>query len=303
MPPIDRRRLTRIRRLVGDITAEQLRYVDWALARDVGVFVPVAGPCGYAIAVGHAHPAWSFIVPFDDRCRVRVDGRVIGSRPGQLCAIGPGVPHEELPGQELARYAAVFVSPRLLRRALAHHRLEALPPMRGARFAGTPEIVVAIREIMLEHAARFPGSEAIVDAAAVRLVHLVLRALLGVKRLPDRVPEREGLRRAAELADDRVDHPLTVRDLARAAGMSPFHFSREFKRETGHAPRAYLRRARLERAKRLLAADDRPVTEVALDCGFCSASHLATSFARAFRMPPSRYRAMLRRGRHRPQRR
>jgi transcriptional regulator GlxA family with amidase domain len=159
------------------------------------------------------------------------------------------------------------------------------------------------RRFRLEHSAGLPGGGDIVDATAIRLVHLILRALLGVERLSDRIPQREALRRAADLADAGMGEPLTVPDLARAAGMSPFHFSREFKRDTGQTPRAYLRRARLERAKRLLAADDRPVTEVALECGFCSASHLATSFARAFRMAPSRYRAMLRRGHYRPQRR
>jgi AraC-like DNA-binding protein len=295
--------MRRIRSLVGEITAEQLRYVDWALARDLGVFIPVAGPCGYAVRAGHTHPAWSFIVPFDDHCRVRIDGRLIRSRPGQICAIGPGVPHEELLGDEPARYAAVFVAPRLLRRALLRHRVDRLPPMRGTCFGGTPEIVGAVRDIMLEHSAGLPGGGDIVDATAIRLVHLILRALLGVERLSDRIPQREALRRAADLADAGMGEPLTVPDLARAAGMSPFHFSREFKRDTGQTPRAYLRRARLERAKRLLAADDRPVTEVALECGFCSASHLATSFARAFRMAPSRYRAMLRRGHYRPQRR
>ena len=54
--------MQRIRRLVGPITREQLRYVDWALASDLGVFVPVAGPCGYATTPEHAHPAWSFVV-------------------------------------------------------------------------------------------------------------------------------------------------------------------------------------------------------------------------------------------------
>ena len=119
--------------------------------------------------------------------------------------------------------------------------------------------------------------------------------MLGVKRHPARVPERDAIRRAAELADGHTGEPLSVRDLAAAAEMSPFHFSREFKRETGRTPRAYLGHARLERAKRLLAGDDRPVTQVAMECGFASASHLATAFRRAFRMAPSRYRAMLRR--------
>jgi AraC family transcriptional regulator len=295
--------MRRIRRLVGAITEEQLRHVDWALARDVGVFIPVAGPCGYAITVGHAHPAWSFVVPFDDRCRVRIDGRVLTARPGQLSVIAPGVAHEELPGDEPARYAAVFVAPALLRRALSHHAVDRLPALRGDRFPAGPEIVGAIREMMVEHSARLPGGGAIVAAAATRLVHLLLRAVLGSARRPDRLPQRENIRRSVELAEARLGDPLTVPDLARAAGLSPSHFSHEFKRETGQAPRVYLRRARLERAKRLLAADDRPVTEVALECGFCSASHLATSFARAYRMPPSRYRAMLRRGRHGPQRR
>jgi AraC-like DNA-binding protein len=293
--------MRRIRRLVGDVTAEQLRYVDWALARDVGVFMPVAGPCGYAVTRNHVHPAWSFIVPFDDRGRVRIDRRVVHSQPGLLCAIGPGVPHEELIADQPARYAAVFVAPRLIQRALLHYGTTRLPPLRGERFPATSEIIRAVRELMLEHKAGLPGGVAILDATAVRLVHLILRALLRVERRSDCVPDRESIRRAVDLADAHSGDALTVRDLARAACMSPFHFSREFKRET-ETPRAYLRRARLERAKKLLAADDRPMTEVALECGFCSPSHFATAFARTFRMPPSRYRAMMRHGAVRPQR-
>jgi len=154
----------------------------------------------------------------------------------------------------------------------------------------------------VEQSARLPGHAAVLDAAAQRLVHLILRAVLGVKRTPERFPERAAIRRAAEVADGHTGEPLTVRDLAAAAAMSPAHFSREFKRETGRTPQEYLRRARLERAKRLLAGDDRPVTSIAMECGFASASHLATAFRRAFRMAPSRYRAMLR-GRGRSQRR
>ena len=152
---------------------------------------------------GHAHPAWSFIVPFDDRCRVRIDGRVIRSRPGQICAIGPGVPHEELRGEEPARYAAVFVAPRLLHRALR------APPRRGAPADARRALRGDARRSSAPSARSCSSTRrgsravaAIVDAAAVRLVHLMLRALLGVERLPDRVPEREGIRRAVELADD-----------------------------------------------------------------------------------------------------
>ena len=93
----------------------------------------------------------------------------------------------------------MFVGPPLLERALREHGVERLAPLRGACFAGSPEIVGAVREIMLEHSARLPGARAVLEAAAIRLVHLILRALLGVRRLPHRLPEREGIRRAVEL--------------------------------------------------------------------------------------------------------
>lgn len=284
-----------VRRLVGPITPEQLRYVDWALARGVGVFVPVAGPCGYAITAEHAHPAWSFVVPFDDRGRVRIDGRVVRSRAGRLYAYGPGVPHTELVDGESPRYAAVFVAPNVLGRALRDYGGASLPAGRAESVPAPPEIVIAVREMLLEGSRRLPGGEALLDAAGQRLVHLILRALLGVHGRRERVPERGAILRAAELAEGHTGEPLSVRNLAASAEMSPGHFSREFSRETGQTPRAWLRRTRLERAKRLLAGDERPITEIAMECGFASPSHLATAFRRAFRMAPSGYRAMLRR--------
>ncbi|MGB8932024.1 MAG: AraC family transcriptional regulator [Anaeromyxobacteraceae bacterium] len=291
--------MRRLRRLVGPITPEQLRWVDSAVARDLAVFVPVAGPCGYATTPEHTHPAWSFVVPFDDRGRVRIDGRLVRARGGRLYAYGPGVPHTELVDGEPSRFAAIFVAPRMLRRALRDHGEAVLPPGRAESFAAPVEIVAAVRAMLVEQSARLPGHAAVLDALGQRLLHLILRAVLGVKGRPERVPEREAIRRAVELADGHTGEPLTVGALAAAVGMSPFHFSREFKQETGRAPLAHLRGARLERAKRLLAGDERPVTAIAMECGFASASHLATAFRRAYRMAPSRYRAMLRRSQRR----
>src|SRR4051812_3506588 len=66
------------------------------------------------------------------------------------------------------------------------------------------------------------------------------------------VPPARHLLRAKDLADARYTEPLGVEDMARAAGLSKAHFSREFKQAFGESPYAYLLTRRLERAATLL---------------------------------------------------
>jgi len=76
------------------------------------------------------------------------------------------------------------------------------------------------------------------------------------------VPAARHLLRAKDLADARYFEPLDVDDLARAAGLSRAHFSREFRRAFGESPHAYLLTRRLERAAALLRTTDRSVADV-----------------------------------------
>jgi AraC-like DNA-binding protein len=103
-------------------------------------------------------------------------------------------------------------------------------------------------------------------------------------------PERH-LLRAKDLADARYFEPLDVDDLASAAGLSRFHFSREFRRAFGESPHAYLLTRRLERAAALLRTTDRSVAEICFAVGLRSVGSFTTSFTRTFGKPPTAYRA------------
>jgi AraC-like DNA-binding protein len=99
------------------------------------------------------------------------------------------------------------------------------------------------------------------------------------------------LLRAKDLADARYREPLDVHALARAAKLSPAHFSREFKREFGKSPHQYLLSRRLERAAALLRTTDRPVADICFTVGLRSVGSFTTSFGRTFGMTPTEYRA------------
>jgi AraC-like DNA-binding protein len=104
------------------------------------------------------------------------------------------------------------------------------------------------------------------------------------------VPTVRHLLRAKDLADARYFEPLTVDDLARAAGLSRAHFSREFRRAFGESPHAYLLTRRLERAAALLRNTDRPVAEICFSVGLQSVGSFTTSFTQTYRTSPTAYR-------------
>jgi AraC-like DNA-binding protein len=105
------------------------------------------------------------------------------------------------------------------------------------------------------------------------------------------VPPTRHLVRAKDLADARYFEPLAVSDLARVAGLSRAHFSREFRRAFGESPHAYLLTRRLERAAALLRNTDRSVADVCLAVGLQSIGSFTTSFTRTYGRSPTAYRA------------
>lgn len=98
------------------------------------------------------------------------------------------------------------------------------------------------------------------------------------------------LLRAKDLADSRYCEPLDVPALARAAYLSPAHFSREFRRTFGETPHQYLLTRRLERAAALLRTTDRSVADICLTVGLRSVGSFTTSFGKLFGLSPTAYR-------------
>ena len=106
-------------------------------------------------------------------------------------------------------------------------------------------------------------------------------------------PQARDRRRAVEAAlwmDAHAHTPIDLSGAARQAGLSPFHFLRLFARVLGVTPHQYLVRSRLRHAARLLAADSRPITEIALDVGFADLSNFVRTFHRAAGVSPRAFR-------------
>jgi len=99
------------------------------------------------------------------------------------------------------------------------------------------------------------------------------------------------LARARDFLHAHAGNSLSMKEIAHAAGRHEIHLAREFRRHFGMSVGAYLRKVRAERAAHLLRHTRSAITDVALDCGFASHSHLCRVFKAHFGISPSRYRA------------
>jgi AraC-like DNA-binding protein len=101
---------------------------------------------------------------------------------------------------------------------------------------------------------------------------------------------RYKLRRAVEFVDANLDRVIHLKDMARVADVSLFHFHRQFKKTTGLTPHQFIVRRRIEQAKVLLAQSDLPIIDVAVRVGFVDQSHFTTTFRKMTSMTPRIYR-------------
>jgi AraC-like DNA-binding protein len=287
--------LKKIRKLVGTITKEQLRYVDSFTGDHIGIFMPVGGPCFYALTPMHSHPSYMFVLPFNDQTSVNIDGRTITAKHGKLFALSPDIVHHEAPSDYPPRYIAVFIDKGFFEKQLSQYPIKQGTVFHGESYDVAPNLLPLLKRFMIEIDNKMPGSETVLNALSLEICHSIIRSIFVFAPANDRISSRMEIDRVIEFLHSNLDKKITVEEMAKIAYMSPSHFARVFKQEIGKSPVDYLNQIRMERAKKLLLAGDKSTTEIALECGFNSPSYLSACFQRKYRMPPSEYQKNLKR--------
>jgi AraC-like DNA-binding protein len=216
-------------------------------------------------------------------CRTRgrsfelVAGSILVGFPGDeyICT------HDHVCGDECLSF---FLSPELVE-AIGDRaeiwRVGAAPPL--------PELMVLGE---LAQAAADSRSDIGLDEVGQLFASRFVEVVSGRSREPAPAKARDR-RRAVETAlwiDANSHQEIDLERAAGEAGISPFHFLRLFASALGVTPHQYLVRSRLRHAARLLADDDRPVTDIAYDVGFGDLSNFVRTFHRAAGVSPRRFR-------------
>lgn len=132
----------------------------------------------------------------------------------------------------------------------------------------------------------------LVDALNTALAVTIVRRFHGpaVQLLVPGRLSRARLRRVLDYIEDRLEETLSLSELAAVACLSPFHFSRCFKRSMGMGLRRYVVQQRIKRARRLILETDLSLVDIAAATGFDSQASFTFRFGREVGMSPGRLR-------------
>ncbi len=153
------------------------------------------------------------------------------------------------------------------------------------------ERAARLEALMDEVRSRMSVSAAGFDAEAAALGLQILSLVVEAPRLlaPSR-PITSFVARAERLLMDAVDSPPSIPGLARELGVAYSYFRREFKRHTGLAPYQYVRRLRMEKARRLIGSSSESLQSISERLGFASPFHLSAAFKKQYGQSPDHWR-------------
>lgn len=165
-----------------------------------------------------------------------------------------------------------------------------LEGLSNRRFPAGPRAADLCRRLIEECGRPDKCSPMAVRSLVAGLVVEVARSDRRNRSRVEPAPGSHAIRRAQAYLRDRVDSMPSMKDVARAAGLSRSALHERFRLETGTTPREYVLAERLRRARHLLHETDARITDIALRVGFCSSQHFATVFRRHVGLSPAAYR-------------
>lgn len=285
-----------IQRLVGPATEEQIRFIDSFIFEDVGIFLPVAGPCYYALTPEHTHPSYMIVYSFKGEGKGWVNGVMQDElKPGEFLFMAPDIKHQENEGNDIPRYLAICIMPGLIEPIIDEYDIPLEIFQRTVTTAkAQKQFLPLCWQFLAEAGTVYKPNRSLLKAISVQLCHVIIRSAFQTDKQERHGEWRTEIGKSIAFIHSHLHEKIGLSEMAEAAFMSVPNFSRVFKREMGQTPMEYLTEQRLYKAQNMLMSDEFSMQDIADSCGFSSVSYLSTSFRKRYKFSPEKYKLMMR---------
>ena len=224
---------------------------------------------------------------------LKVDGKNYMLEKDKIFSINP---FQDIGGvniEPISTYTAIFIDSNFLEEIVETVCNKAKISFDNKNVAANYNLFRLLKVFANESVNKQMGYEFVLECLGAQLVIYFLRYLKN-NLVSDPVEfgrlEEKGVDRAIEYIRTYYNEGFSLSDIASIANLSPYHFIRVFRAETGKTPFEYLIDVRIEMAKILLRSNEYKVTEVGMKCGFSNPSHFSTTFKKKTGFTPTKYR-------------
>ncbi len=144
-----------------------------------------------------------------------------------------------------------------------------------------------IKKILENYSDKQSINEALVSKYITNLLTELITANNSIESSND---HSDVIDEAISYITSNLNKSLTLNEISSSVSISPFYFTRLFKKETGYTPHEYIIITRINSAKFYLKSTPLPVKEICFNCGFSSESSFCTCFKKVVGMTPSEFR-------------
>jgi AraC family transcriptional regulator len=231
----------------------------------------------------HFHEQPNFCLVLEGNCTERLGSKTVDFKPLTLGFLATGDRHSLQTNHAPIRCFGIELAPALIER-LRECSLE----MKTSTYTTGGSLVDLLTKIYREfHLAD--------NASPLAIEGLLLELLVEAARCPALTKEKRPplwLKQAEELLRANFSNPLQLPAIADAVNIHPVHLAREFRRHFKCTVGEYVRRLRVDFARRELSHGSAPLVIIALSAGFSDQSHLTREFKRITGFTPLQYRSL-----------
>jgi AraC-like DNA-binding protein/mannose-6-phosphate isomerase-like protein (cupin superfamily) len=237
----------------------------------------------------------------------KLAGERVESHPGTLVLVPPGVPHcfspylPEESGYHEITFSLIagdkrlkLTFPELLAKYYGEKIKTGKMLIRLERSSAVRlnELYFELEKALSEYNSAFPFS---VYQRLEKVFEFLFQEVFSpVRESPEVCPVKDKFSKVRAYIERKLDRKLFLKELAAAAGMSPEHFCREFRRVYGEAPLEMRNRLRINAAAKLIRFSDRPIKQIAEELGYSDIYHFSKAFKKQTGRSPGKFRNEIR---------
>ena len=274
---------TRIKSLVGDITQEQLTFIDTFVSKDLACFIPIGGSCGYAVTPWHTHPSYMFLLPYDSETTIVLEDKKVLLEPNTLFCLSPNIAHHEIQNYYPPKYCAIFIKKDVFENLFLEYQKSDIFLNGKILELRSSKIDFYLQQFLLE---TLSANKSISELLAQLLTHEIIRTILQPQTQQKEFTKNHKINEIVKYINTHFDESISLEFLATMAELSKSHLSKLFSEEMGISVMEYLKDIRLQNAKKMLLSNSLSVTQVMQQCGFSSPSYFSKLFKQKYNVTP-----------------